>query len=275
MLNSIGMNSRMVMHFSVWHYLLHRHLKQVFLILGVCWGLLGCSSDSGSEEVIIPKLSGLWVGETTENIGAISVTLDSYILFFNDQVYVFRTDEAQVGSYVIEDTSHSNLLVDVHPYSSPDAINQFYIGRYNNLNLTLDALFASNLDLVVNYNSITRAGRMTLELDVEQQLELTIARIIGEWDTTDATMSIAADGGFSGWNELTSCQWEGELTPLTSNMLTLTIERENCAQFNTLTQGLAFVDGEGILHFIATASPDILWMQFDPVAQTTVVEVTD
>ncbi len=239
--------------------------------------LLGCSSSSDSDAEEPAVLSGLWVGETIENIGAVSTTLESYILFFNDLVYVLRSDEAQVGTYAIEDDSHSNLILDIHPYSGPDDVNLFYVGRFNNVNLTLDALFASSDDLVVNYNSITRAGRMTLVRDIDQELDLGLDRVTGEWDTTNATMNIASDGGFSGWNALTSCQWEGTLTPLTSNILTMEIERENCTQFNTLTQGLALVDGEGILHFIATAPPDILWMRFDPVATvaTTVVEATE
>jgi hypothetical protein len=233
---------------------------------------MGCSESGSDDEEEVVTLSGLWVGETIENIGAVSTTLESYILFFNDLVYILRSDEAQVGSYEIEDASHSNLSLDVHPYAGPDDVNQFYVGRFNNLNLTLDALFASSTNLVVNYNSITRAGRMTLELDVDQQLDLGLDRVTGDWETTDATMSVASDGGFSGWNALTSCQWEGDLTPLTSNILTLEIERENCTQFNTLTQGVALIDGEGIMHFIATAPPDVLWMRFDPVAATVVAD---
>ncbi len=272
MLMSIGMNSGKVMQLANWRYLFFKCLRWTFLTLALCLMLMGCSSSSSDDEEAVVTLSGLWVGETIENIGAVSTTLESYILFFNELVYILRSDEAQVGSYEIEDASHSNLTLDVHPYAGSDDINQFYVGSFNNLNLTLDALFASSNDLVVNYNSITRAGRMTLELDVDQQLDLGLDRVTGEWDTTDATMNVASDGGFSGWNAATSCQWEGTLIPLTSNILTLEIERENCTLFNTLTQGLALIDGEGILHFIANAPPDVLWMRFDPVAAAVVTE---
>lgn len=244
------------------------------LIAVLLAGLLtGCSDDGGSDDPILPPvLSGFWAGTTSENVSSLNFTIVTYILFFEDDVYILREDETQLGGYTIEDNGHSSLLMDVHPYNNPDAVNFFYVGTYNNIKLPLDATFIEKLDLVINYNTLTRAGRMDLVLDVEQQLDLTLERAAGKWKTADAVMSVNTDGGFSGWNANTSCQWEGTLSLLTSNLFTLNIERENCLEFNSVSTGLALIDGDGIMHFIATQSPRVLWMRFDPVAATVVTE---
>jgi hypothetical protein len=236
----------------------------------------GCGSDSDTtsiEEPIVPEtLSGFWRGVTTENLGALTTEIPSFVLFYKDDVYILREDEIQLGAYTIEESGHSGLLLDVHSYTSPDVVNFFFVGTFNDIALPLDATFIETLDLVINYNTDTRAGRMELTLDVDQQLELTLERVAGDWKTTDSVMKINTNGGFSGWNATTSCQWEGTLSLLTSNLFTLDIERENCLEYNSQSSGLALIDGEGVLHFIATQSPSALWMRFDSVAATIVVD---
>ncbi len=239
------------------------------LLLGLF--MSGCSSDSDSEPAV-PTLSGFWTGNTTENLGAVQTEIVTFVLFHEDDVYILREDEAQLGAYTIEDNGHSDLLVDVHTYTNPDAVNFFFVGTYNNIKLQQDALLATELDLVINYNTLTRAGRMELVRDVEQQLELSFERTSGSWTTTDATMEVEADGGFNGWNANSSCQWEGTMTRLTSSLFSLNIGRENCLEFNMPfdetgpANGIALIDGNGILHFIAIQSTRVLWMRFDPVA---------
>ena len=244
-------------------------------------GFMSACSDSGSDDPVVPPvLSGFWAGSTTENLGTVQSTIVSFVLFYQEDVYILREDEAQLGGYAIEDNGHSALLLDVHPYNNPDAINFFFVGTYNNIKLPLDATFIEDLDLVINYNTLTRAGRMELVLDVDQQLDLPLTRAAGDWKTTDGVMKVNTDGGFSGWNAATSCQWEGTLSPLTSNLLSMRIERENCLELNVPfddtapPNGLALIDGDGILHFIATQSPRVLWMRFDPVAAAAAVTTT-
>jgi len=246
-------------------------LSHALCILHLCWFVTACSSDS-DDPVVPPTLSGFWSGSTTENLGTVQNNIVSYALFYEDDVYILREDEAQLGSYTIEENGHNDLLLDVHPYNNPDAVNFFFVGTYNNIKLQLDALLATDLDLVINYSTSTRAGSMDLVRDVDQQLELSFERTEGNWETTNATMSIEASGGFNGWNSSTSCQWEGTMSRLTNNLFSLNIGRENCLEFNVPfddtapPNGLALIDGDGILHFIATESPRVLWMRFDPVA---------
>jgi len=60
---------------------------------------------------------------------------------------------------------------------------------------------------------------------------------------------------------------------LSSTLLRLQIQRENCLEFNVngvnLAEGLAFIDGNGEMHFLATNATDILWMQFTATTSTT------
>ncbi len=211
--------------------------------------------------------NSFWVGMLTEAPFSLP-NIITYALFYNDQVYIQRKDEAQLGTYNIEETE-INMLVDVYPYDNPDAINFFYVGTYNHTELPMAGFFFNDKYndkyLALGYNTLDRMGALSFEQDMDQQVEVTLARAAGEWKTTDAVMSINANGSFSGWNTNTSCQWEGTLALLTGNLLALNIERSNCLEFNTVSDGLAFIDGGGVLHFISTKSPNILWMRFDSV----------
>jgi hypothetical protein len=238
--------------------------------------LTACGSESDSETTGVsnPEFSGLWVGVTEENLGAAAspTEIPTFVLFHNDLVFLLREDEAQVGTYLIEDNDLSTFEMDVYPYASPDTDNKFYVGTDDSNNLTLSALKATPTQFVINYNNTTRAGRIDVDLDNNQVSGIGINNVQGEWTTTDASMIVSSDGGFSGWNSATSCQWEGNLSALTDTLLALQIQRENCTEFNitgtNFAEGMALIDGTGALHFLATNASDILWMQFTSTAQT-------
>lgn len=239
--------------------------------LSACGGDDSSSSEAAPEAVI---LSGLWIGITEENTTASSTPteFDTYLLFDQDLVYVLREDEALLGTYEIENNELSTFTMDVYPYANPDVDNEFYVGTDDTNDLVLSALQATTSKYVINYNNASRAGRIDVDLDTAQVSSITVSSVVGEWDTTDSTMVINTDGGFSGWNSATSCQWEGNVSVLNSTLLRLQIQRENCLEFNVngvnLAEGLAFVDGNGELHFLATNASDLLWMQFSAVAAT-------
>lgn len=238
--------------------------------------LAGCGSDEGGSSNSEPgaiSLTGLWSGTTQENAtgAAVSVEFETLILFQANTVYLLRQDEAQIGSYVLEDNNLSTWTMDIYPYTNPDTTNFFFVGTDNNTNLTLSALMA-NQSLVINYNETTRAGRATVVLDELQEQKITVAKVTGSWKSPDAEMIVSTDGGFSGWNAATSCQWNGFFSAQSDSLLLVNIERENCTEFNQTTdvpaQGLAFIDGLGVLHFLVTENSDVLWMRFDPVASS-------
>jgi len=235
----------------------------------------GCGSDdSTSSPAVTVTLTGLWQGEIEETAGSTASTLPVFILFYDDVVYVLREDEAQVGTFTIETNELSTWDMDLHPYANPDTDNQFYVGTDDNTNLTLSALLATPTRMVVNYFDSNRAGRIDVTLDAEQVNPLTLASLVGDWESSSSSMVINDDGGFSGWNADTSCQWEGILLPLSPGFLQLNIQRENCTEFNigapSFATGLVFRDGNESLHFLTQDAADVLWMQFAKV--TTAVE---
>ena len=257
----------------------HALLAKFICVLGMNMALIACggssdgSSDSGTTATRI--LTGLWIGVTEENTGTSTTPTEwvTYVLFDQDVVYVLREDEALLGTYTIEDNDLSTFTMDVYPYANPDTDNEFYVGTDDTNDLVLSALQATSSKYVINYNNATRAGRIDVNLDTAQVTDLSINTVIGTWETDDSSMEISADGGFSGWNSATSCQWEGNLSALSSTLLRLQIQRENCLEFNVngvnLAEGLAFIDGNGEMHFLATNATDILWMQFTATTSTT------
>lgn len=251
----------------------------VILILGLVSGC-GGDSDSGTSSSSSSELSGLWIGTTSENVGgaAIPTEIPTFVLFHTDLVFVLREDEAQLGTYTIENNDLSTFQMDTYPYATPDTDNQFYVGTDDSNDLVLSALRATSSNFVINYNTATRAGRVDVDLDSSQVSGIGISDVLGEWTTTDATMIISSDGGFSGWNSATSCQWEGNVSSLSDTLLALQIQRENCTEFNingvNFADGFAFIDGTGALHFLATNASDILWMQFAASTSSTATETT-
>lgn len=231
------------------------------IILIFTMAITGCGSEDSSTGGGSITYDGLWVGETEED--TITTAIPTYLLFDEETVYILREDEAQIGDYTMDANGLITMDTDIYSYAAPDIINQFFIGLDSTQNLSLSALIVTDEDMVINYNNATRAGRTTLLLDSGQTTSITTLTVAGGWTTTDATMQISSDGGFSGWNSATSCQWEGRLSKLNNSLLRLNIERENCNEFNvTNAEGVAFVDGESVLHFVALDNNDFLWMQF-------------
>ena len=264
--------------------LLWKQIKAVALLNAIL-SLIACgggSDDSTSTSTpVTPVLTGLWIGTTEENTGSSSTPteLDTYVLFDDDLVYVLREDEALLGTYAVEDNDLSTFTMDVYPYANPDTDNEFYVGTDDTNDLVLSALQATSSKYVINYNNASRAGRIDVDLDANQVAGISIATVIGTWETTDSSMEISADGGFSGWNSSTSCQWEGNVMSLESTLLRLQIQRENCLEFNVnganFAEGVAFIDGNGEMHFLATNASDLLWMQFTAGTPTTPAATTE
>lgn len=251
--------------------------------------LLGCGAlDESKDEsttdsppvATAEQLSGLWIG-TSEDQGS-TETLDTTVVFLNEKLYLLRFDEAQVGAYTVLSNGSAALETDQYTYASPDTDNHFYVGTRSNTQFDMDALFATSTDLFINYDGNNRSGSATLELDTAQVDNLTLLRISGQWETTDAIMYINDEGGLQGSNSATGCQWKGNLEVMNDTLLTLNIERKLCPDFNQTVgdpvEGIAFIDGEGLLHFIAEQPNQILWMQFESAtgaAPTTDPETED
>ncbi|GAA6134365.1 hypothetical protein NBRC116188_11540 [Oceaniserpentilla sp. 4NH20-0058] len=252
------------------------YIKAIFYMLTayMLWGC-GALDESSSTEVPAPtedaQLTGLWVGVTQEQ--GTTEDLETQVLFINDTVYILREDEAHFGSYTLNSNGSALFETDVYTYNTPDTDNQFFVGVRGNIQLDMDALFATNDDLFINYEGSNRSGSITLELDSARENNLTLTRVSGQWDTTDSVMYINDVGGLQGSDSATGCQWKGDLTPLTDDLLSLSIERQLCSDFNQSTDspvdGYALVDGEGLLHFVAQQPNQLLWMRFESSSTTT------
>ncbi len=225
------------------------------------------TTDPGPQPII---LSGLWVGEVEEQVGSATATLvPSHLLFHQSRVYILRTDEAQSGTYELIEEGHIRLDTDVYDYAAPDDDNLFYIGSDNGANLDLAALLVGDNQLVASYHTSARAGLLNLQLDTEQEDNLTFKALAGQWDTTDSETFFDSKGYYLGFDATTSCRWEGQASIVTASIMAITMLRENCDEFNGDSQGLALIDGDGSLHFVSEKSNAILWMRFEPATGTT------
>ncbi len=232
----------------------------VFAYITGC-GALDDSSSSDPEE-----LNGLWLGETEEQ--GVTEVLTTSVLFYKDQVFILREDEAHIGSYEILENDSALLDTTIFTYAAPDTDNNFYVGARTSNRIEVDALFASDQSLFLNFDGSTRSGSATLELDAGRASNMTLKRVRGTWTTTDSILYINDEGGLQGSNSATGCQWKGKLTSFNDNFLTLSIERKLCAEFNqpvdSPTDGFALIDGEGNLHLIAQQPNEFLWTKFSP-----------
>ena len=245
-------------------------LHSLLFLVTAC-GALDEGSDSNDNGPSANALSGLWIGTTEEQ--GVTEALDTLVVFIDEQVFILREDEAHLGNYLTSDNGRATMEADIYTYATPDTDNQFYVGNRSNSQFDMDALFATSESLFINYEGNSRSGSMTLELDVARDDNLTLARVAGQWDTTDSVMYINDEGGLQGSNSATGCQWKGHLKTFKNDLLTLSIERKLCPDFNQTignpVDGYALIDGEGILHFMAQQPNQFLWMQFESASGTT------
>lgn len=230
-------------------------------LLGAC-GALDDSDGGGSGGI-----SGLWIGDTDENVGGTTTALPTILLLDAGTAYILREDEAQVGLVMPGTNDLSEVDVDIYPYATPDTTNMFFVGVDNSANLKLDLLQANAEKMVLTYNDISRSGRADLLLDAGQVRNVSLNIISGAWKTSSANMDISAGGGFNGWDSATGCQWRGTIDVLSNTLYGINIIREECTEFNPSENlpatGIALIDGTGILHFIVQEQRDFLWMQFE------------
>jgi hypothetical protein len=237
--------------------------------------LAGCGSEDGTSDV--EKATGLWLGTTSETVSAVDSELPTYLLFYQDDVYILREDEAQVGSYEIEENGHVAMDTQVFIYTEPDTDNNFYVGNRGQEQIIIDSLFATNTTLFANYESDTRVGSIQLELDAAQEDNLNFSKLAGTWGTADSVLYINDEGGFIGNGA--DCQWDGNLLGVSGSFSSINIWRQGqgCGNFTppetSPAEGIAFIDGEGSLHFISLYDNIFLWQRF--TSQSTAITPTD
>jgi len=231
----------------------------------------GSEDDKAAGTAAAAQVSGLWVGTTTETIAATDTELDTYLLFSGSTVFILREDEGHIGTYTVEANGHVTMDTEVFAYATPDTDNNFYVGTRNSSRITLDSLFATEQTMFANYDGGTRSGSIDLSLDTGQVSSLTLDRVRGTWSTTDSVLYINDQGGLIG--SAGGCQWEGDLFALTEGFLRLSLERKLCAEFNqpldSPIEGIAFIDGDGSLHFLAQDNSTFLWQRYDAATGTT------
>lgn len=225
-----------------------------------------CGALDGSSSSGPTKLTGLWLGETEEQ--DVTAALTTTVVFFEEQVFVLREDEAHIGTYEALENNSALLDTTIYSYAEPDTTNNFFVGARSSNRIEVDALFATEQNLFINFDGNGRSGSATLALDTGRITSMSLKRVRGTWKTTDSIMYINDAGGLQGSDSATGCQWKGKLRTLSGDFLTLSIERKLCDSFNQPvdlpTEGFAFIDGEGDLHFIAEQPNEFLWMKFEP-----------
>jgi hypothetical protein len=255
-----------VMPFINW--LLNISRLKVFL-LAICGLspllLSGCGSESGGSSAA-GEATGLWIGTTTETVSATETELATFLLFHKEDVYILREDEAQIGSYEVEDNGHVAMNTQVFSYDIPDTDNNFYVGDRGSSQITLDSLFATETTIFANYEGSGRSGSLDLELDTAQEDSLSFNRVTGTWGTTDSVLYINDEGGIIGNG--TDCQWNGDVSRPVGSFMTLNIWRQGdgCGNFTppetSPAEGIALIDGEGTLHFLSLYNNVFLWQRF-------------
>jgi len=238
----------------------------LMLIMIYSFLLFGCGSDDTNSNQ--PKeFSGLWAGTIIETVGATDTDFDAFLLFDGPKIYVLREDEALIGDYLDEGNGHLVIETEVFTYATPDIDNNIYVGVRSSNRIEVESLFSTPTALYGTYEATARSGSMSLEIDTGLEDNLDINRVSGTWETTDTVLYINDHGGFIGNGN--DCRWEGDLTKLSTTFLTLYIERQGagCDTFfqpdGSLEKGLAFIDGEGSLHFLVHDNNDFLWQRFN------------
>ena len=245
-----------------------------YFLIAVIACSTGCGALDDSSSSGPAQLKGLWLGETQEQ--DVTEALTTTVVFFEEQVFILREDEAHIGTYEALENYSALLDTIIYSYADPDTTNNFYVGARSSNRIEVDALFASEQSLFINFDGNGRSGSATLELDTGRISSMSLKQVRGTWTTTDSVMYINDAGGLQGSDSATGCQWKGKLQAFNGDFLKLFIERKLCDSFNQPvdipTEGFALIDGEGNLHFMAEQPNEFLWMKFEPDTTATAAD---
>jgi len=220
------------------------------------------NSDGETVDDTSLALNGFWNGglDQTETLR---------VLIYNGNVYGLDEDKGFFGTVESPAAEEVDFSLTAYPFSYEDSGNNEFVADGLAISYTINGLLASNTTLVAEYaTDASEFGSITLVNDTTYSNNSSLVSLVGQWTTTDIEINITSRGKFLGFNKATGkdCSFEGQFAVInaSNSLLSMTINRRNCDDFNGESTGFAAVNGDGELELYLRSGSSLLFMKFAP-----------
>jgi hypothetical protein len=224
------------------------------------------NSDGESVDDTSLALNGFWNGgfEQTDTLR---------ILIFNGDVYGLDGDKAFFGTVTSPDSEEVDFSVTAYPFSYEDSANNEFVADGAATIYTINGLLASATSIVGDYETdAAEFGAITISNDGIYPNNSSLAALAGRWSSTDLELNITSRGRFHGVNNATgkNCSYEGQFELINSAnvLLSITMNRRNCDDFNGDSVGFAAINTDGELEIYSKKGSSLLFMKFSAPTAT-------
>lgn len=239
----------------------YRNFLKVLSLLALMVLTTGClPEEEDDDDLDVSVLNGFWDGgfEQTETLR---------VLIYNGDVYGLDEDKALFGTVLSPSDEEVDFSLSSYPFSYEDTTNFEFVSDRTATSYTINGLLATSTLIVADYETSTREyGSLELINDGTFSSNSSLTSLTGEWTTTDLVLNITSRGRFLGVNNGTDkdCSFEGQINIINSanSLVSLTMNRRNCDDFNGDSVGFAAINGDGELEFYSQMGSQLLFMTF-------------
>ncbi len=239
----------------------YRNFLKVLSLLSLMVLTTGClPEEEDDDDIDVSVLNGFWDGgfEQTETLR---------VLIYNGDVYGLDEDKALFGTVLSPSDEEVDFSLSSYPFSYEDTTNFEFVSDRTATSYTINGLLATSTLIVADYETSTREyGSLELINDGTFSSNSSLTSLAGEWTTTDLVLNITSRGRFLGVNNGTDndCSFEGQINIINSanSLVSLTMNRRNCDDFNGDSVGFAAINGDGELEFYSQMGSQLLFMTF-------------
>lgn len=189
------------------------------------------------------------------------------ILIYNGDVYALDDELGFFGSVTSPADEEIDMTLTAYPFAFDDENNNEYVADGIAVNYTINGLQATLTSIVGSYETDKNDfGSFNIENDGSYTNNSSLTGLTGQWTTTDLQLNVTSRGRFLGVNTSadSNCSFEGqfEIIDQRQSLMTFTVNRRNCDDYNGDATGLAAINADGELELYSRNGNALLFMKF-------------
>lgn len=258
--------------------------KSIF-VYSVIILLLGCIAEDKKKEDTPTNSQGNPVDNTALALngfwkGGFDQKDTLKVLIYNGDVYALDADKGFFGTVVSPKDEEVDFKLTSYPLSYTDKPNLEFVAGGTATTYTINGLLASKKTIVGDFETGSAVfGALTINNDETFTNNSSFTALAGKWTTANLELNITSKGRFHGVNNGTgkNCSYEGQFTIIkpSESLLSFSMNRRNCDDFNGDSTGFAAINGDKKLELYGKMGTSLLFMTFNPPAAASTTPTTN